>query len=526
MPPRTQLLRVLMAMVAAATLAGCETDEDAGTADDPTDVDATAFEPTFHDDPDCFGIDPAGLADDEVTCGLVEVPLDHDDPEGETIHLAVSRYAGNDPETYEEPLLLLGGGPGQIMVEQHLTLRPLRRLMDVGPDVIVVDQRGVGASEPALECPDLDDVETRETVAEDVAASLDAMAECRRRLDDQGIDLSAFHHLANARDVDLVRRALGHDRLNLQGTSYGTHVALLAAETFPEAVRTVTLSSPVDPRGNWVEGTPVGVERALDLVAQRCAEDEDCDEELGDLQDAIDQTVDRLAERPEEVTVRTPGGEEVTEAYTPAKFAGGLIQLFYNAELLSLLPAMVDEAREGDLTPLAWVAAAIEEELAETISDGMRFSMLCSAEAALASPEAALADVENELIEEHWFPASVVGGEATSDACDLWDVELAYDPATVELDSEVPTLIVTGEFDHVTPPQLGEQVHEALRASHLVHVPGASHGPLEALSLECRREVMGAFLVDPERAPDDRCAARTQLVLRTTLPPGFGMGLG
>ncbi|WP_165491748.1 alpha/beta fold hydrolase [Egibacter rhizosphaerae] len=134
-----------------------------------------------------------------------------------------------------------------------------------------------------MECPELPALE-----AQDPAADIEgALGECRDRLAGDGVDLDAFHHLANARDVDVVRRALGYDRLNLQGGSYGTQVALLAAERSPETIRSVTLSPPIDPRENWVDGIPAGFARALDRVSAVCADDPACHSAVGDFDAAI-----------------------------------------------------------------------------------------------------------------------------------------------------------------------------------------------------------------------------------------------
>lgn len=101
--------------------------------------------------------------------------------------------------------------------------------------------------------------------------------------------------------------ALGYDQLNLRGGSYGTQVALLATERSPETIRSVTLSSPVDPRENWVKGIPAGSALALDRVSAICAADPACRGAVGGLDAAIASTVDRLANQPEEVTVQPLG---------------------------------------------------------------------------------------------------------------------------------------------------------------------------------------------------------------------------
>lgn len=452
---------------------------------------------------------------------MIEVPLHHDEPDGESIGVAAAVLAGPDDAAADgSPVLVLGGGPGQTMVEPVLTQPQFRQAFDVDRDLIVIDQRGVGASDPTLACPELPALETQATAAADVEAKLDALGECRDRLAGNGVDLDAFHHLANAADVDVVRQALGYDQLNLRGVSYGTQVALLAAERSPETIRSVTLSSPIDPRENWVEGVPAGFARALDRVSAVCAAEPACRDAVGDLDAAIAATVDRLADRPEEVTVQPLGGEEVTLTYTPSRFLASLFVLFYRTELTSLLPAFVDHAADGDLEPLARVVATREHRMEGTVATGMKMSMVCSGEGALATREAALADVDSPLVQQHWYPAELFG-ESMGAACDRWDVELAYDPSEITLDTDVPTLIVIGGLDHVAPPRLGQHVHNALPTSHVVEVAGAAHSPLETLSLAdpCGQQIVDDFLADPTSQPDASCADAADPQMTPQLPP-------
>ncbi len=518
-----------MAIVAASLLLGCDsapdgadTVEETGTGDAPaTDlVDASVIDPGFEEDDDCFGIDPSGLEAADVRCGTVEVPLHYDDPDGPTIDLAVALLAGSDPGVSDHPLIVLGGGPGEVMVETFLTEPFVRQFFDVGPGLIILDQRGVGSSRPSLVCEEIDDLDVQDSVAEDIEAALEAAGACRDRLTDDGIDLNGFNHIANAHDVEMVRYAMDVDTVDIRGTSYGTHLALLTAGLHPEHVRSLILSSPLDPRGNWVEGVGAGLDEALGRVIDVCALDEGCSEQIGDLREAIEETVDRLDGQPEELTVQPPQGEEVTTTYGPAAFLNGLFTMFYVPDGVSALPAMIDRARGGDLEPLAQIVAALEEALAEGVTTGMQLSMLCSAEAALADPDTGLDGIESDLLREHWFPASLIGGASTGELCDVWDVDLAYSPGDVALPTEIPSLIVTGAFDHVTPPRYGQAVAEELDTSHLVEVANAGHGPLESLDA-CGRQIAAEFLGDPMTAPDDSCAAEARLLIMPELP-GFG----
>jgi pimeloyl-ACP methyl ester carboxylesterase len=521
-PPATALLVIAVLLA----LTACDRDSDTDVAGDAQEVpvpdmdldtDADGPVPDLRADPDCFDLvvvvdDRHGSGDGPITCGHVAVPLRHDDPDGATIDLAVITIAGSATRDHDRPLLVLGGGPGEVMVETFLGEPLLRDAFDVGPDLIVMDQRGVGASVPALECPEVfDEPDNGLTPEQEVDTYIANLGDCRERLADEGIDLGAFHHLANAADVDVVRRALGHDEIDLRGTSYGTQVALLATQMQPHTIGGVILSSPVDPTRNWVELAPAGVQRALDEVVAACDQDEGCAQSFGDLDERIQTTVERLAEDPEQVTVELPELDPVTLSYTPAKFLGGLSLLFYVPDGAGALPALAAAAAAGELEPLAELTVALEQQLVGGLSVGMQYSMLCTGEGALVTEDSLRAATEGGLVEEHWLPNNVIAGDHMVEACDGWDVEPAYDPEQVVIDHEVPTLIVTGELDHVTPPALGRSVDERLANSTLIEVPATGHAPLEVLGT-CGRQIAAEFLRDPTSPPDAACATERELV--------------
>ena len=492
-----RLGRVLAPLVAVVALvAGCNEGSDEQAVD--------AFTP----DPDCFGIELVELEADQVRCGTVTAPLHHADPDGESITLAVATLT--DQDATDEPVLVLGGGPGEVVVETAL-IEPMVRhgYAAQGREVILLDQRGTGSSDPELACDALDafDVLDRDEVpsTRDQRAALVA---CRDELVDRGVDLDAFDHGNNARDVDLVRRALGHEQVVLRGTSYGAHLALHAAALAPEGFAALVLSSPADPSDNYLEAGPGGFQAALDRLDAACAQDERCTQQLGGIHDTLDQLADRLADQPEEVTA-TPlgGGEPVTQTYTPEVFLSAVFSMFYVADGAFALPGILVAAQQGDLEPLASFAAAREEGLAG-LPQGMNMSMVCSGEGATFNAELAKAGVSSETLTEHWFDVSGIGGRGTTALCWRWDVEPSFDPGQLELAHDIPTLLITGEVDHVTPPMIGEQLHEQLSTSHLVEAHGLTHGPLESLNLladGCGSDIVTAFLDDPNSEPDTTC---------------------
>lgn len=512
----------LAAALVGGILAGCT---QASSTADPASALTTADlpfvppeePPEFVDDPGCFGLELNGLQPTDVRCGRVRVPAVHDEPSGDTISLPVAVLAGERSD--RPPVLVLAGGPGEPLVAPALTDQDLRAGYDLGAEVILMDQRGAGLSVPSLDCPAVFDVEAGPTPAAELDAVVDALLTCRDRLADEGVDLTAYHHAANAADVDLVRRALSRPVLDLRGTSYGTQVAVLAAQLQPDGVRSLVLSSPVDPSQNWVTAAPATMQQALHAIAEACTSDAACADTFGSVTAAIETTVDRLAAGPESVTVDPGDGTPITIRYTPAQFLGSLQLLFFSAEGLQSLPTLVDAAAAGDLEPLAQITSLFDEsppgaQLGAGSGLGLRFTMLCSGEGAALTPEALRVGLEPGVVERYWLPDNLVAGDRLVRICEGWDVPRAYDPERVVLDHDVPALLVTGRFDQITSPAFGQGLAERWPSSVLVEVPDAGHAPLEALG-PCGQALMRDFLNDPTTAPDDTCVRDREVAFVT-----------
>jgi pimeloyl-ACP methyl ester carboxylesterase len=203
---------------------------------------------------------------------------------------------------------------------------------------------------------------------------------------------------------------------------------------------------------------PTGVAWTSTSSAERSTRNETRVAAVGDLEAAIDDTVARLTAEPELATV-VVGHHQLTVTVGPEEFAEALVQLGREPEAVTLLPAAVRRARDGDLEPLLRRTLAPGPVVG---SPGMTYSMLCSAVPTdLEAERAILRDDPGELSQH--VVISYLG-----EICDVWDVPVSCDPADVEVAPEIPTLILTGGLDLVTPPLHGERLHAALPASLLL----------------------------------------------------------
>jgi pimeloyl-ACP methyl ester carboxylesterase len=207
------------------------------------------------------------------------VPEDHGNPGGPTIRLAVGMLKNQSSARQPDPVILLAGGPGEKALASAPSFAALLAPMVGERDFIVFDQRGVGLSEPALECPEWLQAVYDQLDEPDVEASsqatFEALTACHDRLVREGVNLSNYNTVQNAADVNAIRIALGYDQINLFGGSYGTLLAQAVMRDHPDAVRSAVLAS-----CRWKEllrGRVSTAARAVLRLLEACATDDACD---------------------------------------------------------------------------------------------------------------------------------------------------------------------------------------------------------------------------------------------------------
>ena len=432
-----------------------------------------------------------------VDCGFINVPLRYDVPSPE-IQIAYARIRAARPGA-ADATLLLGGGPGEKILR---SLGPVSRPGGLGPllartrDLILIDQRGVGRSTPALECP-IGGVPRGQTLA-------GLFVQCAARLRAAGNDLSAYNTLNDVRDLDQVRQALGYPQLNLFGSSYGARLALEALRGEPPWIRSVVLSSAIPAEANFVADAASSFTAALARTYALCQSSRRCNAENPGLARTLDRAMRRLAARPAVVRTRT-GGVTRTVTITAAQVSLALFSAFYSPGGIAQIPRVITAMGRGDFRPLVGDdgggAAAIPES---DLSSGMQLSFLCQEEAAygpasLAANARRLPRVARELVR-----ASPIVGQPLLSVCAGWGLPKA-DPLTFQpVSSAKPALVFSGQLDQITPPRYGATVARELPNSTLIKVPFVGHSPAVAAGA-CGIGIIARFFDDPTAAPNTAC---------------------
>ncbi|MEN9938585.1 MAG: hypothetical protein RLZZ387_5164 [Chloroflexota bacterium] len=442
----------------------------------------------------------------EVECGYLTVPERRDQPTGRTvrIHVAVFKSAAASPAP--DPVVYLEGGPGGDALK-GVSLGYQSRVAPflAERDFIVFDQRGTGFSEPSLDCPELSDLgyellDDDLSVAESTRRYVDTTLACRARLGEQGIDFTAYNSVESAADLDDLRRALGYETWNLYGISYGTRLALTAMRQHPAGVRSAVLDSTVPVQSGEVE-TPANIARAFDRLFDGCAADAACAAAYPDLERRFYALVEQLNAEPVTMPVADPlTGTRYALLLNGDSLFGVVAQALYSSQLIPTLPLAIHAAAEGVDYNLLGRLAMIGVVQGEFISEGMFYSVRCHEEVAFERPEAlAAADDPFPQFRGAFDQGSYV------EVCGGWGAGAAGAEENQPVRSDIPTLVLAGEYDPATPPEDGRIAAATLSNSTFLEFPGLGHGV--SADGGCPLDITLAFLDTPEAAPDASCIA-------------------
>lgn len=485
----------------------------------PTQRDEPEPEPTarsvaaFEEAACPFALPPGHAEGETVECGYLVVPEDRAAPDSRLIRLAVAVFRHPDGAPEPDPIIYLEGGPGGSALEMRVPAIDafLAPMFGANRDVVLFDQRGVGYSDPALDCPeytelylDLLDFDVdggQVTPAERLDLRVQAFLDCADDLRSVA-DLTAYNTVANAADVNDLRVALGYDHVNLWGGSYGTRLALGVLRDFPEGVRSAVLDGPYTPDVDLYLETPASFDRGLSLLSSECAADADCNDAFPGLREVFIEAVETLNENPASLEIVHPlTGEPLLTKVDGNGLAELVFRSLYDAAMVPALPQAIHDAAGGSVVSFARTAM-VDILRQEFRSWGMYFSVLCHEELPYSGSWPEFQDALADYPEfSGFFEGFEVGGLAYR-VCPGWGAGQA-DPLEDEpIASDIPTLILTGQYDPIVPPGWGEQAARHLKQGYFAEFPGAAHGVGE---FACPREMVLAFLDDPAIAPDGSC---------------------
>jgi pimeloyl-ACP methyl ester carboxylesterase len=403
----------------------------------------------------------------DAKCGDLMVPEDRSHPQARQIDLHIAVVEAVRRRAEPDPLFVLAGGPGQSAVEMFPALYSALYKIHQSRDIVLVDQRGTGKSNP-LRCLDAQDEELSDQQA---IARLQA---CPQKLD---ASLQFYTTDIAMQDLDNVRAALGYEAINLYGVSYGTRAALVYLKMYPEHVRSLILDAVVDPSFVLYQDSAKDGQAALDVVFKRCEADPSCSAAYPQLRFEFEEILGKLARTPAEITMPHPlTGRPLQLTLTDHVVTGHVFSMLYSPDLVAMLPFVVHQAYEsGNYAPLITQGYLVDSR----VYDGMFYAVTCAEDSSLVQMEG---DVDG-----------IFGNNVRNflEVCEAWPQQKPPPVIHAPVTSAVPVLMFSGEADPITPPWHADLLQASLANSLNVVFPGMGHG--NGVS-ECGSRIMDEFL--------------------------------
>lgn len=429
----------------------------------------------------------------EAQCTTLRVPEDRSVRGGRTIALNIAWLpATDDGDVATDPVFFLAGGPGQSAVDTYPALDPVFAEVRKHRHVVLVDQRGTGKSN-LLACKD----DAQDRVANASAAdAVGATERCRDTLGKRA-DLRRYTTTEAVADLEAVRRAIGAASIDLVGVSYGTRVAQQYAMRHPRSTRAIVLDSVVPNTLTLGNIFARNLDDALALQFARCRQAPACRAKVGDPRRELDTLLATLRSAPPLVRYRDATTGQSREERLLPEHVMGLVRMYaYLPQAASLPPVLVHDANRGHYEELMALAQMLTGELEDAMAMGMQLSVICSedGDGIVARPEDAATVLGNALT------------DVMAAQCKAWPRGTVPADFHAPLSTPVPALVLSGEFDPVTPPRYGDAVAKTLpNGRHLV-LRGQGHNVIGA---GCMPKLFARFIETADaKALDAKCLAR------------------
>ncbi|CAN5655546.1 alpha/beta fold hydrolase [soil metagenome] len=413
---------------------------------------------------------------EKVRCGTFEVYENRHTKKGRKISLKVVVFPATGPERAPDPFVYVPGGPGSSATEDAPYFSPQFAKIREHRDLLFVDQRGTGGSHP-LNCNFFNDNDIQSYFG--YFFPLEDVRKCRTQLE-QKADLTLYTTPIAMDDLDEVRAALGYERLNLFGASYGTRASLVYLKRHPKHVRTIILQG-VAPTNQYM---PLyfaqHMERALQWTLAECGADETCSRAFPNLRAETKALLERLIQGPVEVEVRKnfDRGRDATAANPEERVkvklsrdlaAEAIRYMLYQPGAASRAPLLLHQAAGGNFVPLAEAALSYRRNLVATGSNGMYLSVTCAEDLPWIKSGDGERLAANTFLGDYRL-------RQQREACALWPRATMPRDYSEPVHGSAPVLILTGEWDPVTPPSNGDATARHLPNSLHVIVPHGAHG--------------------------------------------------
>lgn len=428
------------------------------------------------------GLEPCDLAvwAGPAWCGTVAVAEDPASPAGRRLSLNVVVLGATGPDSVRvpDPVFVLDGGPGQAATRStDWVVEELAAVLETR-DVVLVDRRGTGASNP-LDCPVPSDLGPAARLGRPAA---ERAAACRSALEVRA-ELTKYATPYAADDLDAVRAALGYERINLYGGSYGSREAFEYMRRHGEHLRAGAVFAVTPQHRPALLLSPATAETAVQRLIDDCMAEHRCRAAYPGLRGELRAVVERLASEPAPFVVDVPGGGSDTVRLTRTRFGSVLRMLMLSPAGGAQVPFLIHSAYRGEWDRVGGLYVRLALQTERFVSRGLFLSAVCAEEGAQATLEAVRAAAEDTFWGPGW-PASVL------EQCAEWPTASLppgwHDPPR----GDTPFLLMAGWLDPIAAPAWAEELTRWMPNARRVLVREGHH----SFSLDaCGRKTLAEF---------------------------------
>ncbi len=438
----------------------------------------------------------------KFTFGYLEVLENRTTPNSKTIKIPVYIFKSRSENPKPDPIVYTVGGPGSTTMSSAQYMNYYKYLDD--RDFILVEQRGNYYAKPHLDCPEWSKAVYESNLPNFYINKSDSLFEsatraCRERLVSKGIDLNGYNTNEIAADIHDLVNVLGIQEYNLLTISYSTKIAQVMLRDYPKGIRSVVMDSPLPLEVSFDEESTGNLLQALKNLLNDCKNDIECEQVFPNLKQRFFEYLKDKTINPLVVNVVNPKNDKTETFYLKGK---DLITIFSSASTSDVIniPFEINKILNNDLSLVREQLSNLFNVYGNGSGIGMRFSVWCAEEHPFNSKDV----IKNETYE---YPEIEGLSPATIEPyiCDIWDVKKVSAIENQPVESEVPVLLISGEYDEITPSKWASRMNKNLISCFHLIFEGWKHTPTTNWSNQCAMKAVNDFFNNPILKPNSNC---------------------